>query len=441
MLDEGEEQGTEVHRDPLDAALRGGGGAAVVKPPSHPRMAAMEAPEGCQVLSFKVTEPRMTMPEGPVDLAYWVYQICTQTTLPWTRKELKVPHRYSDFQWLRDELVWEHPGVIVAPIPEQDLKGQMEKIVLTNLKLVNYRCRALTKFLTAVGCNPRLQNSPLLKGFCELEGSEWEAFKQARKRERAETGPSKLQQLSQKSKEGWFKMFGKGKDEGGGGSTEGDVSPKGRPDCPLQKRKVLATLMEEALGEARDRIARRIEARRELAKGLAELGQQMVKVGEGEDKIDKNLGQDFRNLAQYSERVGTIEDEQAEFEETRVCELVGFYVGAYTGIKNLTRRLQRYQLSMMTCKDALDSAVAAEGKAKDKAKAQRLTEEKRAEHDKAKEKFEKAHAVFDEEWASFNTKRVFDFKQIQKVFIELQVSFLHQVEQTEHPPVVDPEFD
>eukprot|EP01062_Namystynia_karyoxenos_P063415 TRINITY_DN56220_c0_g1_i1.p1 TRINITY_DN56220_c0_g1~~TRINITY_DN56220_c0_g1_i1.p1 ORF type:complete len:512 (+),score=173.42 TRINITY_DN56220_c0_g1_i1:86-1537(+) len=397
-----------------------------------------EAGTGELPLRFKVCEPRMALPESPIELAYWMYTVVTKSAMPdWAKKDLKVSHRFSDFVWLRDEVVQDHPGIIVPPLPEQQIKGQLEKVVLNNVNLLNFRQRALTKFLNAVGAHSTLQQSPLLKGFCELEGAEFEAFRQQRKRDRAETGPTKMQVLSQKTKDGWFRMFGS-KDKA---QQEVAQQAGGQSNHQLEQRRTHASLMEQTMGVLRDRLRARVDALQEVHKAMTELGSILTRTGDLEGRVDASLGDDFRNIGGHAEALGRLQKDQADKETLLVLELMGFYVGTYKAIKDVAARLQRYELTMLNCMDELSSATAAEAKAKDRSKAEKTKQDKQAAYHKAREKFERCSGLFDAEWARFHARKRHDLRQMQKVFIELQVSFLRQTEQLEHPPITDPNWE
>jgi hypothetical protein len=74
--------------------------------------------------------------------------------------------------WLREQLFNAFPGVIVPPLPEKSVLGTVEKFIssaVDSKALLEYRQRALTKFLTRVGEHPVLQTSKELQLFLELE--------------------------------------------------------------------------------------------------------------------------------------------------------------------------------------------------------------------------------------------------------------------------------
>ena len=96
----------------------------------------VEAVAGISKFQFRVTDPKMTMPEKATDLGYWIYHVVTKCELPGWGKNLRVPRRYSDFVWLRDAVCYDNAGCIIPPLPEKNVKGQIEKIVLSDVCLL-----------------------------------------------------------------------------------------------------------------------------------------------------------------------------------------------------------------------------------------------------------------------------------------------------------------
>lgn len=96
---------------------------------------------------------------------HWMYTITWMTTLstynsPNERHTTK--RRFSDFLWLRERLDKEHFGIVVPPVPEKTMLGTVEKFfssAVDSKALLQYRQRALTKFLSRVGEHPVLQRS------------------------------------------------------------------------------------------------------------------------------------------------------------------------------------------------------------------------------------------------------------------------------------------
>eukprot|EP01065_Artemidia_motanka_P007744 TRINITY_DN13871_c0_g1_i4.p1 TRINITY_DN13871_c0_g1~~TRINITY_DN13871_c0_g1_i4.p1 ORF type:complete len:292 (+),score=58.04 TRINITY_DN13871_c0_g1_i4:38-913(+) len=225
-----------------------------------------------EVFHFKVCEPRMMPAQSCISMPYWGYEVRTQTQEPGWRRHSTALHRYSDFMWLRENLVAQHPGVIVPPLPEQSLQGVWEKVVIMNQDLLDHRQRALTKFLSGLGSHAVLQRSSLLKGFCEQEGIAWRTFQSAHKREQEDQAEklSLLQVLARRSREGWFRVMG-----------SSDPCPSNAPSPAsrrgstgfdvLQERKLQSAESSRTFEIISDAFEAQVNARKELARALEEL--------------------------------------------------------------------------------------------------------------------------------------------------------------------------
>ncbi|KAJ9470552.1 Sorting nexin 2A [Diplonema papillatum] len=375
--------------------------------------------------AFRVCEPRMTMPDSAIDLAYWTYYVNTKTNLPGWAKELKESRRFSDFIWLRDELCNEYPGAIIPPLPEKNVKGHIEKVLLTNVDLLSYRQRALTKFLNAVGRHHLAKSSAHLKAFCELDHAAFEAYKSQAKKTTASTNPG----VVQKGKEGWFKMFKRGKDEASANIAPGDAE--------LQAKKQYAKDMEECLSTVHDKLKKHIENRSDTSKAMGELSSYLVSTGELECQADAVLGEDLKNSGTYTTSLGQLQQEQANKERLLVLEVIGYYIGLFCAVKEEIRRVQRLGVTMCTFADELESCEVSLRKAagEKKAKAEHNKEITEAKYKESKAKYEKAVALFNTEWDAFHQLKKKDMKNVQRVFVELQISYARQQENLQHAPI------
>lgn len=109
----------------------------------------------------------------------------TKTSLPqYATKEMTAVRRYNDFAWLREQLVEFHCGIIVPPVPEKSIKGTVEKVASKVEKasvvkvdpLLEYRQRALRKFLIRVGAHQALREDVTLQAFLEMDEEQWARY-------------------------------------------------------------------------------------------------------------------------------------------------------------------------------------------------------------------------------------------------------------------------
>eukprot|EP01064_Diplonema_japonicum_P037640 TRINITY_DN887_c1_g2_i1.p1 TRINITY_DN887_c1_g2~~TRINITY_DN887_c1_g2_i1.p1 ORF type:complete len:492 (+),score=133.92 TRINITY_DN887_c1_g2_i1:42-1517(+) len=385
-------------------------------------------------LQFRVCEPKMTMPDSAMDLAYWIYHVVTKASLAGWPESLRQPRRYSDFLWLREELCSQFPGAIVPPLPEKNVKGQLEKIMLNNLELLSYRQRALTKFLNNTGKHYLLKTSNHLKAFCELEHAEWEAYKSATKKDHTDKGPSAVTSMVQKGKEGWFKMF---KKKGNQEQVHAQSAERAEEDRKLEERKQYVKEMEDVMGHSQEKLKKHIDIRFETAKAMNELSAFLASTGDLESKADTVLGNDLKNSGIYTDQLSKLHHEQANKELVLVSEVMGYYVGLFCAVKEEIRRLQRMQVTMYTNRDDLESCEAALRKAsgEKRAKAESSRDAAQSRFEDNKKKLEAGQKLFETEWTAFHSQKQIDFLALQKTFVELQISYGKQQENLEHHPI------
>eukprot|EP01061_Rhynchopus_euleeides_P042526 TRINITY_DN74165_c0_g1_i1.p2 TRINITY_DN74165_c0_g1~~TRINITY_DN74165_c0_g1_i1.p2 ORF type:complete len:517 (+),score=228.62 TRINITY_DN74165_c0_g1_i1:61-1611(+) len=388
--------------------------------------------------TFRVCDPRMTMPDSAMDLAYWIYTVDVSADAPGWESASKQPRRYSDFLWLRDQLCLEYPGTIVPPLPEKNVKGQLEKIMLTNIDLLSYRQRFLTRFLAAVGVHHLCKASPHLKAFCQLPAAEWDVHKANAKREVQEAAPTGMNSLMQKSKESWFKVFKK-KTPGTAAADVAGASDGGDPETHriLEERKAYARDMEETLTHTQDRVKKHTETRTEISKSMAELSTFLTSTGELESRADAALGKDLKNSGDYTVKLSRLQQEQASREVLDVQEVLSFYIGLYRGIRDEIARLQKMQTTVAFRADELNSAEAAAMKAvgEKKAKAEASRDQASQCHKSHLEKYKDALKLFHSEWSKFHAIKERDFRNLQIAFADIQLSYGKQQETLDHAPI------
>ncbi|KAI8821320.1 uncharacterized protein EV422DRAFT_527727 [Fimicolochytrium jonesii] len=96
--------------------------------------------------------------------AYVLYRVNTHTTHPRFRNpSMAVNRRFSDFLWLFNQLVAQHPGVIIPPVPEKQTLGRFQEEFVENRRV------GLEQFLRKVVRHPYLQENPDLQSFLESE--------------------------------------------------------------------------------------------------------------------------------------------------------------------------------------------------------------------------------------------------------------------------------
>eukprot|EP01006_Ploeotia_vitrea_P052955 TRINITY_DN67743_c10_g3_i1.p1 TRINITY_DN67743_c10_g3~~TRINITY_DN67743_c10_g3_i1.p1 ORF type:complete len:468 (-),score=62.01 TRINITY_DN67743_c10_g3_i1:179-1420(-) len=136
-------------------------------------------------------------------LDYWIYDINLETNeeMYFDNQGEKVgklmristARRYSEFEWLREELVKAYPGAIVPMLPGLNMQGMLDKVKSLLMPtddaeppIVVFRKRGLTLFLEWINGSPTLRSSPLIKGFVQASPQNLTAFKKQWKQSRSQ---------------------------------------------------------------------------------------------------------------------------------------------------------------------------------------------------------------------------------------------------------------
>lgn len=389
---------------------------------------------------FKVSEPEQRKGGSAIDLSYWIYKVRARTTLPqYPRKDMEVMRRYSDFEWLRSQLAEEFPFCIIPPIPEKAVQGTIDKIVGTgaNSKLLEYRQRALRKFLIRVGAHNYLHTSQLLQDFLEMDEAEWERRMKSGKKASSERsiaaaiGEGVGSALSRQ----WYPS---GAAQPSGPSytkalTESKTSPQ-----VWEETKAYVAQLEASINLLRERLESLVKRRKDTSSALHEFGRSFGRVGEIEGSIEPTtLSNALSAVGQHSQHLSTIYVEQADQETKQVVETLAYYVGMCNAVREALKRLQ----GMMQHRDNLIQQVVDLSKERDKAiqkggqadKVQKLEQELQAtteKRDAATKQVIDVEHLFKEELRRFHREKQYDIKAILKIFAELQLDYASKMKRS-----------
>ncbi|KAJ2480393.1 Vacuolar protein sorting-associated protein vps5 [Coemansia sp. RSA 2320] len=130
---------------------------------AHQRRRSLDPtpPEQMPVFCIYVTEP---VKVSDALKSYIAYKVLTQSDAAMFReRDMAVRRRYRDFDWLIQELVARHPGVIVPPIPEKQSMGRFED------EFVEARRAALESCLMRISQHPVLWCDDVFRLFLEAD--------------------------------------------------------------------------------------------------------------------------------------------------------------------------------------------------------------------------------------------------------------------------------
>ena len=385
---------------------------------------------------FRVMDPEQRKKGGALDLAYWAYKVRARTSLQqYAKKEMEVVRRYSDFEWLRGQLSDEYVFSIIPPIPEKDMTGTIEKFVggAHDPRLLEYRQRALRKFLIRVGAHPHLYNSQLLQDFLEMDENEWE---------RRMKSPKKLnpdRSIASAIGEAGHALLARQWYPGGGSQAavpSGGSYSKAMIDNKSSRQvwdetRAYVGQLEASITVLRERLEQLVKRRRDTSAALHEFGRAFSHVGEIEGSIEKtSLSSALVAVGGHSEQLSTIYLEHADQETKKVVETLNYYTGMCTSVKEALKRL----ITMMAARDHLvsqvddlasqrEKAITKGGQPEKVAKIENEMIAMKEKRDRMLKQLADVEILFKEELRRFHCEKQYDIKSILKIFTELQLDY------------------
>jgi hypothetical protein len=383
--------------------------------------------------AFRVSDPKVTASGSIVDFAHWVYQVTSSTTNPsWKGKEAKVSRRFNDFWWLRQQLVTEHPGHIVSPLPPKDMQGTVEKVVMSSTSLVDFRQRALTKFLCGLGGHPVLSNSEVLRVFCEGTPDEFEMYKAKRNVAAAAENPG----IMERTKKAIKGMVGAGP-----GPSDKGLDPKwSKIHMYLRKQRDALTVLKAHLDGL-------VSTRRDTYTTYSEVSQCMVRLSRVELLVDGTepcpASRDANSISGYTKDMAGLYGEQAMKEMCLVAESIMFYSGMYASalegldyLHTSNGLTNHHEAEAKKAQDAFNALSV-------KNDMNGIKMEASAKHLTGVAEKARAHLIvveknFDADIQRMLSSRGADWKHTMALFVELQLSLTRRVQTLEVSPITDP---
>ena len=284
--------------------------------------------------------------------------------------------------------------------------GTVEKFISSAVdtkSLLEYRQRALTKFLTRVGEHPVLQTSSALQQFLEMEESEWNTLVKNKKQAKP---------AATSSSSGWFKKTPVTKE----------------PDWIVDQKRFV-TELEKSLQGLKTKLQNMITKRKEMSTAIVEFGKAFRSVGEVE-KSNSSLGQSLIEIGDRSDILSKGALSQAEKETMQVIETLTYYLGMCAAILAIAKQLETMRMEseeVSVAAKALSSNVTKfaqqPGKEERVAQLEKTLEETQQKEQQIAHSLRTAEARFQEDLERFDVERKVDFAYMLDAFIALQIEY------------------
>ncbi|KAJ1958132.1 Vacuolar protein sorting-associated protein vps5 [Dipsacomyces acuminosporus] len=368
--------------------------------------------------------------------SYIAYKVKTQSDAPMFREsEMVVRRRYRDFDWLIQELVARHPGIIVPAIPEKQSMGRFED------EFVESRRAGLESCLTRISEHPVLWSDDVFRLFLEADDFASKARVITENRIAAEIN-------------GTSSSLGSGSGSGSGGlfgDGWGGAKYKEKDEWFAKRMQELDTVEEElrALLRALEYSQRQ---RRELSIAHGELGEAYLKMAGQE--LNKSLSNGLTDMGSLQQKLKVLQSRQgvADFAAFQLTtdEYIRIISSVRTAFSARGRAYGRWQSSLSDLikkRKVLEGYVQHPSRASPERMAQLKGEIARAEirTEGNRNAFDDVSQILKQEMARFDANRVRDFQaavesylmsliDTQEEIVMLWEAYLTSLRNSEHGP-------
>eukprot|EP00759_Apiculatamorpha_spiralis_P044431 PhF_6_TR41352/c0_g1_i2/m.62778 len=380
--------------------------------------------------TFKVTDPKVSQ-SSILDFSFVSYQVITTTTNPkWKGPEAKVSRRYNDFFWFRTQLGLDYPGTIVPPIPPKDIQGTVEKVVMSSTALIEFRQRALTKFVSGVGSHELLAESEHLQKFCEATSDEWERFKTEKQRASAQDQPGVMEK-AKKAFAGAIKSQP---------PTDVGLDPK------WPKLRNYMRGQRDALTVLKTYMDGLVQTRRDTYRTFLEIGGCLGRLSSVETIVDAAdtapTSRDSGNLNTYCKEVANLYGDQAMKEMCLVAESIFYYGGMYASALEALDTLTNVNGQLQSADGDMKKAQAEYNALPNKSDVKAITLDSKVKFcttkvDTLREKVKAVETRLDVDLNKLLANRNTDWKYLMSLFVELQISLSRRIVAVEVQQVAD----
>jgi hypothetical protein len=186
------------------------------------------------------------------------YRVNTSTNSPeFNSPDCSVTRRYSDFEWLHDQLSFFFPASITPPLPEKQTVGRFTP------EFIESRRRGIEKFMSRVTKHPILKGAPVLASFLQVDDSGFSQCKAQYKQDRSAASGSMTGWLGDKMNTMSTNTFIE--------ETEDDVNVQGAMDYVLAWERQLTTVSKQS--------SQIVKSCQDKSKALFEFGQAFSSLG------------------------------------------------------------------------------------------------------------------------------------------------------------------
>lgn len=326
------------------------------------------APASASGPQFEVTVTDPVEQKGTLS-SHITYKVNVKTGLAqYQWREFSQIHRYSDFEWLWQELREEFPNYVVPPLPAKQVTGNKDPT------FVAQRRWGLEQFLQHVVAHPELKMSRVLQYFLESSSETLPQAKKACQKEKEE-------------KPGFWrrsKMAFKSLD-------------KKYVDPELEAQKAAMQTLQNTVSRVASYTSRLCPARRSLGAIEADIGTNM---GQFSETQEGSLAKACAHAADHYTRISSITTEYALYEAQAFSEVLNYQVGLLDAAGELFENRKTCAMTTQSYQNSCDQAATEFNKHKDNPSKQAKAQKAQAQFQECQAKLQAAEKHYAEFAAS-----------------------------------------
>ncbi|KAL1922373.1 uncharacterized protein VTP21DRAFT_9912 [Calcarisporiella thermophila] len=363
----------------------------------------VEAPTGAISFDITVGEPQKI--GDPIN-AHIVYKVRTKTTsTKFKSQDITVQRRYRDFLWLYNQLVTDHPGIIVPPVPEKHAIGRFQD------EFIESRRNALEKFLRKTIQHPHLYEDPNLKTFLESD-----TFNVDVKQKKTES-----------ESKGFMKSFGEAV------SSATTFNKFVEMDEWFDTKKQQLETLESQLRVLLRAVEAVIKQRKDLGSATQDFGNSLVTLADVE--LNRPLASKLVNLGNLHKKLKGLHERQALQDVLTLANTIDEYIRIIGSIKLAQQARVKAYNTWQSADYELHRRQAAYEKVRSGQKtrvdklAQLQTEITAAQHrvEVTEREFDRVTQLVREEITRFEKEKVEDFRVGVHLFLEAMVAHQREI--------------
>eukprot|EP01117_Protostelium_nocturnum_P011715 TRINITY_DN4266_c0_g1_i1.p1 TRINITY_DN4266_c0_g1~~TRINITY_DN4266_c0_g1_i1.p1 ORF type:complete len:441 (-),score=188.19 TRINITY_DN4266_c0_g1_i1:62-1384(-) len=330
------------------------------------------------------------------------YTIHVQTTLNhYKNSEFTTTRRFSDFVWLRDQLLENNPGYLIPPLPEKAIFNRF------NTEFVEYRRKELERFLKRVVAHPNLSQSIDLQAFFEAERGESTLKKAVEKEKRESNDPAP-------SSGGKFFSFL------GAAATS---APPSDPDQWFDSKRHYITSLENHFQILNKNFNNTIKKRKEALAAFSEFGVGCSLMASAEADQDSTTSNSFNAFADIITQGADLENKKMDEETNSFEESLKDYLRIIASVKELLQSRQDRLVAYQNATKNLEQKRERLEKTKGNAKLETEVTQAQEKYEETQNEFNLVSSRAKSEIQRFEAEKLRDVKAILVRFTQININY------------------